>query len=252
MDAGTIGAWRAELNTIRRVISEGLSTALVVEDDIDWDVSLKTQLRNVALGSRYLSNPNNTAPFSTSSIKPHSPYGDDWDILWLGYCGIGISGDKRRFRILNDPTTPADGRLHTPAVGMSPKEYAGDGTRVMFKAGGGSCSWAYAVSFKGARKLLNAMSVEPFNNGFDNGLGRLCSGLLNCVSVCLSHFSYSSFCTAFLYQLHITGRNLTSYRSIHLFSAPTHQWESPTRKAISIKMAGSLEIKDGLIMWLTT
>jgi hypothetical protein len=149
-----------------------------IEDDIDWDVSLKSQLLDMARGSRFLS-ANNT------QSSPISPYGDDWDVLWLGHCGSTIHADDgRRVIISDDPTVPLKQNLHTPAGAPPDYEWAINGTRILYKAGSGSCTWAYAVSFRGAHRLLNAMSVDPFNSPFDLGMGALCSwGVLNCFAV---------------------------------------------------------------------
>ena len=34
-------------NTIGRVIHERIATALIIEDDVDWDVELKSQMRAI-------------------------------------------------------------------------------------------------------------------------------------------------------------------------------------------------------------
>lgn len=146
---------------------------------MDWDLGLKNQLVDIARGGRFLSN-------QTGAIS-HSPYGDNWDVLWLGHCGNRIrESNNQRFAIHQDPTVPPLHRIHTPWDGQSPGNYEWriNGTRSVFHSGGGSCSWAYAVRYAGAQKLVKAMSVDPFNNGFDNGLGGLCgSGKLNCLGI---------------------------------------------------------------------
>lgn len=69
-----------------------------MEDDTDWDVASRSQLRDLAIGSQLLAN----------TPRGHIPYslcGDDWDLLWLGHCGNQpVSGDKRRVVIENDPS----------------------------------------------------------------------------------------------------------------------------------------------------
>jgi len=162
----TIGAWRSELNALRQVVTDRLSSALILEDDVDWDVALKNQLLDIARGGRFFSNQTDAAS--------HSPYGDKWDVLWLGHCGMGPhADDRRRFIVHQDPTAPPESRLHTIAGRPEKEEWAEKGTRIMF-TGHGSCSWAYAVSNSGAHKILKAMSVDPFSGGFDNGMGGLC------------------------------------------------------------------------------
>jgi hypothetical protein len=167
-----------------------------IEDDSDWDVHLKYQLVDIARGNRFLSLPAPIADLENSPLPiddgtprfqaTNSPYGNDWDIIWLGHCGSRANPEGRRFVLQNDPTVPLKSDLHTPAGSPEPNRVWEDepGTRIMYRTGDGVCSWTYAVSFKGAQRLVNAMSIEPFNEGFDEGLGHLCGrGVLKCTHV---------------------------------------------------------------------
>ncbi|KAL8641458.1 MAG: hypothetical protein Q9226_008633, partial [Calogaya cf. arnoldii] len=80
------------------MVRERIQTAIVFEDDADWDVSFKDQLAEFAMGSRYISD---------TMTSPRSPYGDDWDLLWLGHCSAQQDAqDGRRLVIENDDTVP--------------------------------------------------------------------------------------------------------------------------------------------------
>ena len=68
------GSWRAHMNAAASILDNNLSSALIVEDDADWDVNLKTQLTQFALGSRHILN-------ALTFSEPLSPYGDGWDML---------------------------------------------------------------------------------------------------------------------------------------------------------------------------
>lgn len=97
------------------MVRRNLSSALILEDDADWDVRLRNQLQDFALSSRTLTqplarseqgryadvtypHPSDTSPSSVEDItfdsRPRtvvpvtSPYGDEWDVLWLGHCGM--------------------------------------------------------------------------------------------------------------------------------------------------------------------
>lgn len=50
-----------------------------MEDDADWDVSLKSQLHTVAEKTPILGN-------VALDQRTLNPYGDEWDLLWLGNC----------------------------------------------------------------------------------------------------------------------------------------------------------------------
>ena len=180
-----VGCWRAHLNVIQKIVHEKVSTALIFEDDADWDVSFKTQLVQFARGSRYI--------LKTPRDKAlHSPYGDDWDMLWLGHCGTWVyPEDNRRFFVIpQDPTVePPEYRQNVDAPDMSHWEAGPDGdkqTRIVFNAEGGVCTAGYAISQRGARKALYHMSMLPYNSPVDWGFANLCKHKaydFTCVSV---------------------------------------------------------------------
>lgn len=163
----SVGSWRAHLNFALAIVRNRLSSAIVFEDDADWDIDFKSQLEYFAAGSRYLSD-------SISSSKPHSPYGDDWDLLWPGHCAIGYhKEDSRRFLIDNDPAVPPPN--HRVTFGNKPDMSAYDNsTRVVFRAGGGVCVYSYALSFRGAQKLLHHENSRTEYKPFDLSMDGLC------------------------------------------------------------------------------
>ncbi|OIW26394.1 hypothetical protein CONLIGDRAFT_662915 [Coniochaeta ligniaria NRRL 30616] len=170
-----LGSWRGHMDAVRRIVEEGLESALVLEDDMDWDVRLKPLLEVVAAGVR--------------SVKPSSPYGDDWDVLWLGHCGEpfpedlpepeirGLGADDparvamgRKFTVLNDATVPPRERV-TGLVNFT--RYA-EHTRWVHVTAAPICTFAYALSQRGARKVLFDLSVDGLRGPFDNALAGLC------------------------------------------------------------------------------
>lgn len=150
-----------------------------MEDDMDWDLRLKPQLELIAKGAR--------AVFPSSSSWPYSPYGDDWDLLWLGHCGEpfpetlpenrnlaadhpGRAAMSRKYTILNDATVPAPEKL-TGLVNW--KEYPTH-TRWVHISAAPICSFAYALSQQGARKILFGLSVNGIHDPYDNALAGMC------------------------------------------------------------------------------
>ena len=170
-----VGSWlpRRSTNALTnllqsRVVEKGLSSALILEDDVDWDIRLKTQLEEFAVGSRYLLN-------ATGSAKIHSPYGDNWDVLWLGLCVDGLpKDDDRIFTIFDDPSVPNFANLRVSNNEQHLKEH-GEHSRLIHMAGAPICSFAYAVSNQGARKLLYGLSVKGLRGIFDNALSWWCT-----------------------------------------------------------------------------
>ena len=180
-----LGSWRAHMNGIRtyvrfccatrprpdmdnRIVEKGISSALIMEDDVDWDIHLKSQLNDFAHGTRFLQN-------QSSADPTHSPYGDGWDLLWLGHCHDTIDeADNRTYVIQDDPTVPAVDQLllNNPEL---LKQWP-DHSRVVHVVGKPICTFAYALSYKGAQKILWALSVKELRGLFDNALSWWCTG----------------------------------------------------------------------------
>ncbi|RDW79934.1 hypothetical protein BP6252_04572 [Coleophoma cylindrospora] len=176
LSANNIGSWRGHMNAVRSVIERNLSSALIMEDDVDWDIHLRSQLPEFARGIRSISN----ISLSTPQL---SPYGDDWDVLWPGHCGEVLpENDDRRYVISNDETVAP--KSHQPWL-MALKDYP-EKTRIIHKTGAPICTFAYAVSSRGAQKILWALALQGSNLAFDNALAYFCrDGYLNikCFSV---------------------------------------------------------------------
>ncbi|ROW07444.1 hypothetical protein VMCG_03733 [Cytospora schulzeri] len=195
-----LGSWRGHMNAIRRVVEENLDSALIMEDDMDWDVRLKPQLELVAAGARaVISNlpdtyfptgrPSSSSSSSSSSPagEPNNPYGDDWDVLWLGHCGEPFPEDlpenkdlpyddpgrtamARKYTILNDATVPPLDHV----TGIVDFTAHPERTRWVHVTAAPICTFAYAVSQRGARKILYDLSVDRLSGPFDNALAWLC------------------------------------------------------------------------------
>lgn len=172
-----LGSWRGHMNAIRRIVEEDLESALIMEDDVDWDVRLRSQLEDVAKGARELLG---------HGEDPHSPYGDNWDLLWIGHCGEpfpeqleqtknkpadhpGIKWMSHKYVVEDDPTVPPP--EHTTGF---IDFHAHPHTRWVHISGAPICTFSYALSQRGARKVLFDLSVDRLTGTFDNALAGLC------------------------------------------------------------------------------
>ena len=166
-----IGCWRAHLNVWEDMVRRGVSSTLVFEDDVDWDIGIRSQLIEVAKGTRYAFHS------SASGVESTSPYGDDWDLLWIGHCGsMPTPWNTRRWVIHDDMTvleSPDLGRPEMSRYESGPD--SGQNTRLIFPTIGGVCTGSYAISLKGARKALYRTSLVPYNEPVDWGLHEICS-----------------------------------------------------------------------------
>jgi hypothetical protein len=157
---------------VNSMVERRVESALIFEDDADWDVALKYQLLQFARGSRFLLNTsNNTTPFS--------PYGDGWDILWIGHCATKTDpDDNRRWVIPDDPTVvPPHARDEFDKPDMARWENPPNSdrsTRIVHISSWNNCATGYIISLKGAEKVLYHMSMLPFNKPVDVGMGLMC------------------------------------------------------------------------------
>ena len=110
---------------------------MILEDDSDWDVSLKSQLKQFASLARNIENKHRA---EDDQLGPHdrtfSPYGSKWDMLWLGICA--------------NPPAP-EGAETFPGVDDVESHW------VYQINGGTACTTAYAVTQKSAREMLTHM-----------------------------------------------------------------------------------------------
>lgn len=200
-----------------------MTTAFILEDDADWDVRIKEQLSDFASSSRALIQPlmyedgkyaDATYPIPASaSAVPGSPlsfhnlpqtqrpeqtvYGDNWDILWIGHCGMrfpieGMPGAERipKGRVVrqHDETVPENQHFYTVSSHDDLRAEYGNHTRVVSHVADGVCSLGYAVTQAGARRLLHALGLGPITGSFDIMLKQFCDGVAgkghhNCLTV---------------------------------------------------------------------
>ncbi len=147
-----------------RIIAERISTALIVESDADWDMRVKDIMTLVAEGVQTIVDwpfqpINNTARFG-APMAP-SPYGENWDIVWIGHCGSSNHGNGRYYPINDTTVPPKDHEFRFADIPQD--EQHRPGTRMMYDLTGSVCSTGYAISYAGAVKL-----VEYFKESQEN------------------------------------------------------------------------------------
>lgn len=166
---GAIGCWRAHMNVLNHIISNNIQTALIIEDDTDWDISLRQQLSDFATGINRIQTL--TDPSNPASI---SPYGPSWDLLWLGHCRIGPHNDRQPMYVLEDDITvpPIPYRVSLWNQRHIPPPVLSNSSRVIFRAVNGMCTYGYAITLAGARKLV--ASLLENNLPYDVAMSSVC------------------------------------------------------------------------------
>lgn len=203
MGKGTVGAWRAHINALRTIVEQNITSALIIEGDIDWDLRIKTQMQDFAKASRLLVQPGLEDKIFDISDKPlselkTSPYGDTdlWDILWLGHCGTEMVDPEKnkakvhtgRVVISNDETVPEPQHVKIEyGTDQLVKQYPAH-TRVVHRTRMNVCSLAYGVSQQGARKFLYELGIRKLNEAMDLMMRAMCDGFggraqHNCLTV---------------------------------------------------------------------
>ncbi|KAK8117405.1 uncharacterized protein PG998_005686 [Apiospora kogelbergensis] len=189
---GSAKAWLAHLDLLKHFISSGLETALIVEDDLDWDVSLRTRQMQLVVD-----NVRNFTGVRPDDLSTSSPYGDNWDVIWLGHCGCDMRPitnslvpvgwppaalpyfDPLRLNGTRKQAHWVLEKIGWPVKGWVPPP---NGLRLV-QDGGAVCTWAYAVSRRSVEKVLARM-VQGDDYAFDLALKDACDhGVLNCVTV---------------------------------------------------------------------
>ncbi|MCJ1476692.1 hypothetical protein MMC13_005360 [Lambiella insularis] len=151
---GHAQAWLGHVHVLKNFLASSLSTALLLEDDADWDVSIRSQTTLLAQALSQPITPSSPSTLSPPQLSlPPSPLA--WDVLWLGHCGDShLSAPFTR--PYADPST-----LPAPLLRGLYHENLPNGTRLLHPSAAPVCSFAYAVTRAGAAQLL-ALS-PPFS-----------------------------------------------------------------------------------------
>ena len=104
--------WSGERADDFRMLDHDISSVLIMESDVDWDMRIKAAMYGLTGGVRAIADwpfvDHALTPYEGQFVDPpvatpHSPYGDNWDILWLGHCGAN-GGEDPRYYMYHDPS----------------------------------------------------------------------------------------------------------------------------------------------------
>ncbi|KAK5684829.1 hypothetical protein LTS10_002904 [Elasticomyces elasticus] len=186
---GVLGCWRAHLNVMRMIVDQNISTALVLEDDSDWDIRIKSQMQVFAKASRLLIQPVPGTP--NRMLDPTYPQPGEADIaqdfdmakevlvLHPRAPRFPSAGDKiplGRVVVSNDETVPERQHVDEQFGDKVLKEEYPDHTRVVTRAKGNVYTLAYAVFLPGARRILYELGMHKMDAAYDLMLRAMCEG----------------------------------------------------------------------------
>jgi len=76
--------WRAHANLWRRMIEQNINTALILEDDNDWDINLKQQIPRILRALDEIRKP--AVRDEQDGVVRGGQESEPWDMLYLGSC----------------------------------------------------------------------------------------------------------------------------------------------------------------------
>lgn len=162
---GSAKAWLSHHLVLREFLESDVETALIFEDDVDWDIRLRTQ--QIPLAQKAAQSLSKQENLDTKQY----PWGvsTDWDLLYLGHCGdyfnylpdgVGVGHHHpnnltdiahKKYR---DPTLQFMTDLHPFTASLLTALRVPEQTRVMHRSKWPLCSFGYAITRKTAEKIL--------------------------------------------------------------------------------------------------
>ena len=167
---GSAKAWLSHHLVLKAFLASGLETALIFEDDVDWDVRLRTQqIPRAQQAARSLS----TSYSSASQYPWGAP--SDWDLFYLGHCGdyfndlndgVGVGHhhpshlEAIPHAVFEDPTMPYMTDIHPFTASLFTALRVPEQHRILHASQWPLCSFGYAVTRAAAQKILAIVAPE--------------------------------------------------------------------------------------------
>jgi len=143
-----LGCWRAHANIWAEIIQSGISSALILEDDIDFTVGIRDVLTGVSEHLRRLTGAKNGEIYGLVDEE-------SWDTLHVGHCWnegppqATYPVASKIFEAWEDEYAPAKSDYVHLAPGAGSQRI-----RALQPTWNVVCTQAYVVSLAGARRLL--------------------------------------------------------------------------------------------------
>ena len=144
-----VGCWRAHSNIWSHIVSSGISSALILEDDADFSVGIRDIMEGISQHLGDITGARNGEPYGIVD-------GKSWDLLSLGACGHSLPNPETNpkaaamVRSWVDPWAPDDDQFVKDFFSGDPNERV----RMLTISRGFACTQGYAVTREGAMRML--------------------------------------------------------------------------------------------------
>lgn len=180
---GSALAWMGHLNALEWFLSTDLETAIILEDDVDWDIHLRTsQIPLAAAAIRQLltqhpptpANNNNSSRSHSSHKNPPQTYWGplSWELLFLGHCGDFFPASTLQdsaFLAYADGSLMPAARLHTMTAAFLRSLGMPEHVRLAHRSRWPLCTFAYAVTRASAARIRATYGSEGGDGGSGDG-----------------------------------------------------------------------------------
>lgn len=168
---GDVMARIGHTELLNLVFSNGWTSVLIIEDNMDWDIDLRNQTRNIAAAVLALTGGEDSG---------QAPYGMDWDLLWMGHCNDLVTNESPKLTYKDHSVGALDG---SRGLDRHITNVLREGERCVHYSENTACSFGYAISAEGVKNLLPLVSLGQ-EGAFDVLLMRACrDSIPRCVSV---------------------------------------------------------------------
>ncbi|KXT09118.1 hypothetical protein AC579_3895 [Pseudocercospora musae] len=183
---GSSLAWLGHLNALKWFLSTNLESVLILEDDVDWNIRLRsTQIPTAAAAVRLLTNPHHS-----SDADFWGPSGS-WDLLYLGHCGDFFPSHlwgRIPHLTFPDTTMPMADDLHPYTQKFLSSIEVPAQNRLVHKTAFPLCTFGYAVTRAAATRLVNQLANREPEGGclaYDIRIHEICRDNpdFNCLTV---------------------------------------------------------------------
>lgn len=222
---GSAYAWLGHLNALAAFLETDQYSALIIEDDTDWDTRLRSQqIPQIAYAIREL-------------VGSHDGYYGQlgsWDIVWLGHCGDYFDASRgssmRSIKSFLDPAMPNFHDLHPWTQAFMVEIGAVENQRrLVHESVRPLCTFAYAVTRSAAERVLYGFArQEPVRDAekpceaYDVRLLEGCRDEgLKCISVNPEIFHHSNMGSEIAQMSDVGHRELGAVEDLSISPRPS-------------------------------